>query len=157
MGYSDQKYFSYDLDKVATAVAFGTATATSGTYAPPATTVMPKYLNQTMQITGIELIAASTPNSKMTAWFQILNGTNTIITALLGTGSAAGAAIYGSYTGTYTCTGTATADKLGATPANVFSGSGTGAQPVLQLVSTNTASADATGTWDVYLNGAQHV
>lgn len=155
MGYSDQKYFSYDLDKVATAVAFGTATASgTSTIAPPTTTTMPTYQQNTI-IAGIEVVAASAPNNKQGGLFQILNGTNTIITATYTSTASVGTEYYGSYTGTYTCTGTATADKAGAVPKNVILA---GASFTLQLVlNTATASADVTGTWDVYVQNSAHV
>lgn len=154
MGYSDQKYFSYDLDKVATAIAFGTATASgTNTLATPAAVYLPKFQQNTV-VLGAEVVAATAPNNKLTGNFQVLNGTNTIINVPFGTASAAGAVIYGSYTGTYTATGTATADKAGAVPANVVS---SGSALTFQLNGTSTASADTTGTWDLYLNNSAHV
>lgn len=155
MGYSDQKYFSYDLDKVASAVAFGTATASgTSTLAQPAAVYFPKFLNQNTIITGIEAVPATAPNSKQGGLIQLLNGTNTIITATYTSTATVGIPVYGSYTGTYTATGTATADKAGTVPANVFITN----QPTIQLVlATATASADSSGTWDIYFNDAAHV
>lgn len=155
MGYSDQKYFSFDLDKVATAVAFGTATASgTTTKATPAGTYMPTF-QQNTQILGLEAVCASSPNSAQGGLLQVLNGTNTIITATYTASITAGQEVYGSYTGTYTTTGTATKDAVGAVPKNVIL---SGATFTVQLVlNTATASADATGTWDFYINDAAHV
>lgn len=155
MGYSDQKYFSYDLDKVATAVAFGTATASgTSTLATPATVTMPTFQQNTI-LAGIEAVAATAPNNKQGGLFQVLNGTNTIITATYTSTASAGTEYYGSYTGTYTTTGTATADKMGAVPKNVIL---SGSSFTIQLVlNTATASGDVTGTWDFYMQNAAHV
>jgi hypothetical protein len=155
MGYSDQKYFSNDLHKVAAAVAFGTATASgTSTKALPSAVYMPVY-EQNTTLGGLEVVAATAPNSAQGGLFQVLNGTNTIITATYTAGAAAGAVLWGSYTGTYTCTGTATKDAYKAVPANVFL---SGNAPTIQLVlNTATASADTTGTWDIYTFDTQHV
>jgi len=155
MGYSDQKYFSKEFIRVGNAVAFGTATASgTSTLATPAAVYMPQFERIT-QLIGIEAVAATAPNSKQGGLIQVLNGTNTIITATYTSTTSQGNIVYGSYTGTYTATGTATADKTGATPANVFQ---IGAAPTVQLVlNTATASADVTGTWDLYLFDTQHV
>lgn len=157
MGYSDQKYYAQNLDKYGAAIAFGTATASgTSTLATPAAVYMPnmEFPGNTILL-GIELVAATAPNAKQGGLFQVLNGTNTIITATYTSTFSQGNITFGSYTGTYTTTGTATADKAGATPKNVI---GSGSSFTLQLVlNTATASADATGTWDFYLLNSQHV
>jgi hypothetical protein len=157
MGYSDQKYFSQNLDKWGAGIAFGTATASgTNTLATPSGVYMPNFeFPGNTAILGIELVAATAPNNKQGGLFQILNGTNTIITATYTSTATVGSVIYGSYTGTYTTTGTATADVRGAVPKNVI---GSGTSFTLQLVlNTATASSDTTGTWDFYLQNVQHV
>jgi hypothetical protein len=157
MGYSDQKYYASNFDKYAAAIAFGTATASgTSTLATPSGVYMPNLeFAPNAALLGIELVAASAPNSKQGGLFQILNGTNTIITATYTSTTSIGGIAFGSYTGTYTTTGTATADKVGAVPKNVIS---SGASFTLQLVlNTATASGDLTGTWDFYLLNTTHV
>jgi len=157
MGYSDQKYISSNLDRYGNAIAFGTATASgTNTLATPSAVYMPNFeFPGNAQLLGIELVAASAPNSKQGGLFQVLNGTNTIITATYTSTTSIGNIVFGSYTGTYTTTGTATADKYGAVPKNVI---GSGSSFTLQLVlNTATASGDSTGTWDFYLLNTQHV
>ena len=157
MGYSDQKYYATNLDKYASALAFGTAGASgTSTKSVPAATYWPNFeFVPNTQLIGIELVPTVAPNAAQGGLFQILNGTNTIITATYTSTATIGVPIYGSYTGTYTTTGTATKDAVGATPKNVIT---SGSSFTLQLVlSTATASADATGSWDFYLFNAAHV
>lgn len=155
MGYSDQKYYSYDLDKIQTAIAFGTATASgTSTKAVPAGIVQPTFQQNTI-IAGVEWVCTTSPNSAQGGLLQVLNGTNTIITATYTASITAGQEVYGSYTGTYTTTGTATKDAVGAVPKNVIL---SGATFIAQLVlNTATASGDVTGSWDLYINDAAHV
>lgn len=156
MGYSDQKYYANNFDKYAAAVAFGTATASgTSTLATPAAVYMPTLEIANTALLGIEAVAATAPNTKQGGLIQVLNGTNTIITASYTSTTTQGQAVWGSYTGTYTTTGTATADKAGAVPKNVIS---SGSSFTVQLVlNTATASGDTTGTWDFYFSNVAHV
>lgn len=156
MGYSDQKYYSPDLQLVQHSLAFGTATASgTNTLAMPTGSYPPQFIHQpNAQVTKVEVVCLTAPNNKQTGNFQLLNGTNTIINVAYGATTTAGMVLIGSYTGTYTA-GTATkTDAYNATPANVF---GSGSAGTFQLNGTATASGDATGTWDVYFYTTIHV
>lgn len=132
--YADPQFQVEQLIPVAFAVSFGTATASAATGINEADCVpsMPKFIQRT-QVKNIRLRCTVIPDAGSTAVkASFMNGTATFGTAILTT---------------------ATADQfidatITSVANSVFADDG---QVVVKLTGTATASADANGTYDVWM------
>lgn len=131
MSYSEQKYQGRDFNLKAAAASFGTAT--NATVATTSVTgKIPAYLRRT-QISGGKLFVTTIPNAAATALTaHLMNGTNTIGTCVLTTATA-------SQTLSFTIT----------TASNGYVASGSA--PTIKVTGTATASGDALGAYDIWL------
>ena len=132
MGYSDQKFYSREENRVLNAIAFGSATGAgtaSNSLAAPAATYLPSFYRRTV-INKLSTICLTAPNAAATAvTLTILNGTNT-----------AGSVVVTTATAGQVIQGVVTAN-------NTFTALG---EPTMALIGTWTASGGTSGTWDLY-------
>ena len=131
MSYSQDKFNSRDFNLKATAASFGTATnATVNTTS--VTSKIPAYVRRT-QISGGKLFVTTIPNAAATALTaHLMNGTNTIGTCVLTTATA-------SQVLSFTIT----------TASNGYVAAGSA--PTIKVTGTATASGDALGAYDIWL------
>lgn len=135
MGYSDQKYYDRPLVKVASAIAFGTATAAgtaSNSLAAPTTVSLPQFLRRT-KVVGLEAICITAAGGTQVGPINltVLNGTSTVGTIAV-------------QTATVGQVGTGVLTAANATFA-------ANASPTMAMIGTYTASGATSGTWDLYL------
>lgn len=130
MGYSDPKFYARELNLVAVAASFGTATANSATGAnATAVAALPKFFRKTT-VNKVRLRCTVIPNASSTALVaSFVNGTNTFATVTLTTATV-GQFLDGVVTAS---NATIAAD----------------AAPTINLTGTATASAAANGSYDV--------
>lgn len=160
MGYSDQKYYSRPLIKIASAVAFGTATGSgtaSNSLAQPSGVYLETFLRKS-QVVGFEVVCVSAPGGTQIGPvnFTVLNGTNTVGFVAVQTATAGQTFMVGGFVGgTNGLTGTATVSgslNINNTGTATYAYFGTGSAPTIAMIGTYTASGATTGTWDLWLN-----
>jgi hypothetical protein len=128
MGYSDPKFYSRKQTLMGAALSLSTATA-SGAIANSDVAALPKFIRRS-QVNNFELVVRTIPNAASTALkVSILNGTNTIGTAILTTATL----------------GQTVSGVVTSTTNNIFAA---GTSATANLAGTATASAAANGAYD---------
>lgn len=130
MGYSDQKFYARNYDRVTEAtVATGTATA-SGANTLTSQGRLPRFPRRT-QVNTVRVEVITAPAANLTnVVLAFLNGTNTFATATVGTNTA-GTSVTGTVNVAY----------------NVLAAD---VKPTITVVGTATASGQNYGAYDVY-------
>lgn len=162
MGYSDQKYYSRELEVAASAyLATGTATA-SGTNSLTAAFALPAFTRKTI-INKIQLIVKTAPKIN-TAALTFLNGTATIGTATISSTATYGTPVVitplntaslSTNTFTNTLPNGSTVVLTNTTTTNWCLFTAASGPTVTVVTSTSTASGDTLGAYEIYFENQE--
>ena len=166
MGYSDQKYFSHDIDLMADS---GYLTLTTSTASSTATVTAPIGLpafRAPRRVCAITAVVKTAPTSSLVGpTFVFLNGTNTFATlSAVGTAAVAGATLNGTFTNTAslsTSTQTITASNGLVTTNTITSTTnwsvlGSGTTATVNAINTSTVSGGVMGAYELWFDTVEN-
>lgn len=161
MGYSDQKYYSRDLDVAKPSTITGTATASSGTN-NVATGIVIRNFTRPAKISGAEVLVTTAATASTALSLALLNGTTTFCVIPTGL-STAGVTVVGTITNTAVVTTATVTNTLpnGSTQVGTvisttdYRNFAAGAAPTINVIGTATASGNSVGTHELWLEASE--